>query len=601
MEFLEPCGQVEPRHTGHHVVDHRDVGLDFLGNAGSILPAGRFAYDLPGVGSKHRLQEEQNVRFVVDQQNAQAALIGHSPILTLIQAEEETSDAPALRVVIVDDVAEIRDIVSMMLDGDERFRVVAQASEGTAAIAAAEREQPDVVLLDIDMPGMGGWEALPRIREVAPDAAVVLFSGTDNPAAVRRLAVERGASGHLQKGIEIRQLATQLLIEIGRSTRRGPESARPLHTLPDEPTAVALNRLNAIVEAVNEAVIAENNDGTILSWNSAAERIFGYTAEEMLGETTARLMPDEEKSDREAIRERVVAGEQVHLETARLRKDGLVVDVALRALPITDGDGVVVGASKIITDLGDRDRRGRALARAIAQLDRQNRSLQRTNEELDRFAYVASHDLAQPLQVMYGYLELFHSEYGDSLDPTAAEWLRLVTKNLERMRRLVRDLLQYARTGAATERELTAVDCNEVLGDSISDLSALIEERRALVSADRLPRVEGDRTQLGQVFQNLIGNAIKYTPAERDPVIHVSASQDGEMCRINVDDNGLGISPEDHNRIFEMFQRANTDSEGSGLGLAIAKRVIEHLGGNIWVEERAPGGSRFSFTLRPAP
>ncbi len=602
MEFLDSGGKVEPRHTRHHVVDHRDVGLDFLGNAGSILPAGRFAYDLPGVGSKHRLQEEQNVRFVVDQQNAQAALIGHSPILTSFRAEEETGDAPPLRVVIVDDVAEIRDIVSMMLDGDEHFRVVAQASEGTAAIIVAEREQPDVVLLDIAMPGMGGWEALPRIREVAPDAAVVLFSGDDNPAAVRRLAVERGARGHLQKGIEIRQLAAQLLDEIGSSTRRtDQESERPLPTLPDEPTAVALNRLTAIVDAVDEAVIAESRDGTILSWNSAAERIFGYTAEEMVGETAARLMPDGERDELEAIRARVAEGERIHLQTARRRKDGLVIDVVLRAVPITDADGAVVGSSKIITDLGDRDRRDRALARAIAQLDRQNRSLQQTNEELDRFAYVASHDLAQPLQVMYGYLELFHSEYGDSLDPTAAEWLRLVTKNLERMRRLVRDLLQYARTGAGTGRELTAVDCNEVLGDSISDLSALIEERRAMVSADRLPRVEGDSTQLGQVFQNLIGNAIKYTPADRDPVVHVSASQDGEMCRINVDDNGLGIAPEDQSRIFEMFQRANTNSEGSGLGLAIAKRVIEHLGGNLWVEERAPGGSRFSFTLRPAP
>jgi signal transduction histidine kinase len=290
----------------------------------------------------------------------------------------------------------------------------------------------------------------------------------------------------------------------------------------------------------------------------------------------------------------------VKLETARRRKDGAIIDVGFTASPVVDGSGTVVGAVAVVRDLGDRGRRDRALARAIAQLDRQNRTLLHANEELDRFAFVASHDLAQPLQVMYGYIELLQLQYGDQLDPTAADWLRLVMTNLERMRTLVRDLLHYARVGASKGAR-ASVDCNEVMAETLADLAPMIDERAASVASSALPTVEGDRTQLGQLFRNLVGNAIKHTPRDRTPDVHVTASSDGPLHRIDVDDNGPGVAEADRARIFEMFQRATTSSEGSGLGLAICKRIVEHHGGHLWVEDRDGGGSRFSFTLRPAP
>jgi PAS domain S-box-containing protein len=490
----------------------------------------------------------------------------------------------------------------MMLETDGRFVVVAHAADGDEGIEAAAREQPDVVLLDIEMPRMDGWEALPRIMEVAPDAAVVIFSGEDNPVAARRTAIERGARGHLQKGLEARRLARQLVEEIGGALQTSADggAATALPLVPDESSDVALSRLAAIVAASDDAIIARRLDGTILSWSPGAERIFGYTADEIVGTKAGPLLSDDDTAALRDVLERVERGEEVRLEAARTRKDGVVVDVALAASPVRDGAGAVVGASIIERSLGDRDRRDRALARAIAQLDRQNRILLRANEELDRFAYVASHDLAQPLQVMYGYVELLQMEYGAGLDPTAADWLRLVATNLERMRRLVRDLLQFARLGAAAPAR-GPVDCNDVLGDALSGLGSAISERNAVVSADPLPVVEGDRTQICQIFQNIIANAIKHTPADRTPMVHVSAAAVGELTRIDVDDNGAGVRPEDRTRIFEMFQRATTDADGSGLGLAISKRVVEQHGGDIWVED-APerGGSRFSFTLRPA-
>lgn len=511
----------------------------------------------------------------------------------------ESAAQHPIRVVVVDDVPEIRDIVQMMLESDGRFRIVGQAADGARGIDCVTREQPDVVLLDLDMPGMSGWDALPRIRDVAPAAAVIIFSGDDNPSTTRRLAHERGAQGFLQKGTEARLLASQLLKEIGRAPQGpvAPARSESLPLIPDEPPDVLARRLAEIIDTADAAIIARDLDGTILSWSPAAERIFGYTAAEIVGSNASQLLPDESTSELTAILDRVRAGERVELETSQRRKDGTIIDVELLVSPITNADGEVVATVATTRDLDDRDRRDRALARAVAQLDRQNRTLLRANEELDQFAYVASHDLAQPLQVIYGYLELLEQQFGDSLDPTAAEWLGVITRNAERMRRLVHDLLHYARLGSR-ESQHVQVDCNQLVADILEGLRTTLEERGAGVTIDPLPTVVGDRTQLGQVFQNLIANAIKYTPSDRTPDVHISAEEVGSEFRIHVDDNGSRVAPDDRTRIFEMFQRAAHDTEGTGLGLAIVKRVVEQHGGRIWAEDSSRGGSRFSFTLR---
>jgi signal transduction histidine kinase len=237
-----------------------------------------------------------------------------------------------------------------------------------------------------------------------------------------------------------------------------------------------------------------------------------------------------------------------------------------------------------------REQAERALARKAEELARSNR-------ELEQFAYVASHDLQEPLRMITSYLQLIERRHKGKLDAESDEFIAFAVDGANRLSQLINDLLSFSRV-STRGKPPEPVDCSAVLGQVRANLAALFEETHALMTNDELPTVMADAGQLTQVFQNLVGNAIKFRGAE-PPRVHVSARQEGDEWIFSVRDNGIGIDPQYHERIFVLFQRLNPRHEypGTGIGLAIAKRIVERHGGRIWVESEPGKGSTFHFSI----
>jgi signal transduction histidine kinase len=223
--------------------------------------------------------------------------------------------------------------------------------------------------------------------------------------------------------------------------------------------------------------------------------------------------------------------------------------------------------------------------------------LARSNADLEQFAYVASHDLQEPLRMVTAYTQLLGERYRGQLDADADKFIGYATEGAMRMQVLIQDLLAFSRVGRAESGDAT-IDCNTVMQEVLQALSAAVQESGAVISYSQLPKIQGDQTQVGQVFQNLIGNAIKFRGKDA-PKISVQAESKDEQWWFEVSDNGIGIPPENASHVFDVFYRLHARSEypGNGIGLAICKKIIERYGGRIWVESRSGSGSRFKFTL----
>jgi signal transduction histidine kinase len=253
---------------------------------------------------------------------------------------------------------------------------------------------------------------------------------------------------------------------------------------------------------------------------------------------------------------------------------------------------------------GELEQRVRDLQREVAERQRAEKELaektielQRSNAELRQFAYVASHDLQEPLRMVTSYTQLLAKRYQDKLDRDASEFIGFAVEGVNRMQLLIRDLLEYSRTGTRG-KVLAMTDCNGVLDATLKNLQAVIEESHARITRDPLPVVMADEIQLGQLFQNLIMNAIKYQD-RKPPEIHVGCKQEENRWLFWVRDNGIGIDPAYAERIFVIFQRLHSRQEypGTGIGLAICKKIVERHGGKIWVKSELGKGSTFYFTI----
>ena len=228
-------------------------------------------------------------------------------------------------------------------------------------------------------------------------------------------------------------------------------------------------------------------------------------------------------------------------------------------------------------------------------LARKVEELARSNADLEQFAYVASHDLQEPLRMVAAYTQLLAERYRGKLDENADKFIGYASEGALRMQSLIQDLLAFSRVGRNGSGR---VDCNAVMGEVLVSLGSAIQESGAVVTHAALPEVWANRTQMAQIFQNLIGNAIKFRGKE-PPAISVEAEKAGQQWLFSVSDNGIGIAPEYAENIFVVFQRlhARTEYPGNGIGLAICKKIVEHNGGKIWVEARADHGSVFKFTM----
>ncbi len=361
--------------------------------------------------------------------------------------------------------------------------------------------------------------------------------------------------------------------------------------------------LASIVESSDDAIIGHDLEGLFTSWNKGAERIFGFSAEETIGRPTSLIASPDGADEMPDILKRIQGGERIdQYQTKRRTKSGKVIDVSITISPLYDEFGRIVGASKIARDISAQVLAAERLAEVNAALQRSNESLARSNEDLERFAFVASHDLQEPLRMITVYSQLLIkscllSTATGEPDGEVKMYIDYVVGGTRRMRELLADLLAYSEIGARPEEPTSAIDLNVVMKKVTQNLKASIDENGATITADRLPTVSAHEGHFVPLFQNLIGNAIKYKSAQ-PPRIHISVKEAGGQLRFAVADNGIGIDPEYREKIFVPFKRLHgKDIPGTGIGLAICQRVIERYGGRIWVESAVGQGATFIFTL----
>lgn len=351
-------------------------------------------------------------------------------------------------------------------------------------------------------------------------------------------------------------------------------------------------RLAAIVESSDDAILSNDLNGMVQSWNRGAERIFGYTAEEMTGRHISIIAAPDRADGIPGLLDKIRRGERVdHYETKRRTKDGRVLTVSLTVSPLRDAGGAVIGGSEVARDVSER-------VQYEANLRRANAALLRANADLQHFVYSASHDLQEPLRMVTAYSDLLQQKFSGQLGETGEEYIRQTVQGALRMESLLRDLRAYVQ--ASTSEEVAAeIDTDQVLNRVICNLELMMEESGAkIITSTPLPRVRMHEFQVEQLLQNLIGNAIRYR-SSAPPRICVRAIRQQDAWLFSVGDNGIGIENKFKEQIFGMFQRLHSGSQypGTGMGLAICRRIMERVGGQIWVDSEPGRGSTFYFSV----
>jgi PAS domain S-box-containing protein len=345
-----------------------------------------------------------------------------------------------------------------------------------------------------------------------------------------------------------------------------------------------------LIDIAHEAIFTHDLAGRIVYWNQGAEELYGWTREEAVGERVEVLLETQAPRPRQEIAAAVLATGRWDGELVHSTRDGSRRLVESRWAVRRDGDGQPIGYLEITHDVTDRKETNE-------RLKRQAEELSRSNKELEQFAYVASHDLQEPLRKVATFCQFLERDYHDELDEKARTYIAYAVDGARRMQDLVNALLSYSRLGRRIE-DWGTVDCNAVLRSAVTNLSSSIDESGARVSSGELPTVRGDASQLTQLFQNLISNAIKFR-GTAPPVVQIWAERVGTEWRFASADNGIGIEPQHAERVFVIFQRLHRKEEypGTGIGLAICKKVVECHGGRIWVESQAGQGTTIFWTL----
>ena len=352
-------------------------------------------------------------------------------------------------------------------------------------------------------------------------------------------------------------------------------------------------RYRELFQAAPDPVLVVNQAGQIVSANAQTCVLFGYSLEELLGNSVETLIPGRFRTKHLKHRAGYVMDPRTRpmglgLDLYARHKDGREVPVEISLSPLKIEGGVVITA--IIRDITERKLAEEKLKKAAEELER-------SNKELEQFAYVASHDLQEPLRMVSSFTQLLARRYKDKLDADADDFIAYAVDGANRMQRLISDLLMYSRVGTRG-RPFEPCDLHSILGEVLVNLQPTIGESHAIITNDGLPAVMADPTQLVQLFQNLISNAVRFR-GDDAPRIHISVQEKPAEWLFSVRDNGIGIAPEYRERIFAIFQRLHPQShaQGTGIGLAICKRIVERHGGKLWVESEPGRGSTFYFTI----
>lgn len=352
----------------------------------------------------------------------------------------------------------------------------------------------------------------------------------------------------------------------------------------------ATQSYRVLVEAMSEGAARVAEDGRILYCNAALARLLRAPLEQVMGGLLSERVPERYQTALNAVLKEALVGE-TRSELRLVDQEGQEVPIHLSASAIVDEGRKVI--CLVVTGLAEQKRNEEVLRQTVANLEASNR-------ELEHFAYLASHDLQEPLRVVTSYVQLLERRYKDKLDADASDFIGFAVGASARMQALISDLLDYSRIGTRA-KPMAKTDVGVVLNAARANLQMAIEESGATIDQDPMPTVWADAVQLLQLWQNLLGNAIKFRGSTA-PTVHVSATHGAGQWTFAVRDNGIGIAPEHFEQIFLPFRRLHGvgDYPGTGIGLATAKKIVERHGGRIWVESEPGRGSVFFFTLADA-
>jgi len=365
----------------------------------------------------------------------------------------------------------------------------------------------------------------------------------------------------------------------------------------------ALIRLAAIVESSDDAIMGKDLNGIITSWNKGAEKIFGYTAGEIVGTSVMRLIPTDRQQEENRVLENIKRGNSVaHFETLRQAKDGRLINVSITVSPIKDVTGEIIGVSKVAHDITDRKTAEEKIRQLNVELEQRvaerTAELEVANKELEAFSYSISHDLRAPLRAVNGFAGIVLEDFGAQLPEEGRSHLERIRAGALRMGALIDDLLAFSRLSRqAVNRQ--NVNTVKLVQNVLDELRPQREGRQLEIQIGNLPVCHGDPALLKQIWVNLVSNAIKYTRGREPAIVEIGCARENNENVFFVRDNGAGFDMQYANKLFGVFQRLHRadEFEGTGVGLAIVQRIVHRHGGRVWAKAEVNHGATFYFTI----
>jgi PAS domain S-box-containing protein len=491
-----------------------------------------------------------------------------------------------VKILLVDDTPENLVSLEAALEGLGQELVL--ANSGMEALRFLLEDDFAAILLDVKMPEMDGFQTaeLIRSRKRSRHTPILFLTGYKSDEHLFR-GYDLGAVDFLFKPIvpEVLRSKVGVFVEMSRNTA--------LLRRQTEVLSKAEQKFRSLLEAAPDAMIISSEGGQIALVNSQTEVMFGFRRDELIGQNIRMLVPDWN-------------GQVPAQEVGARRKNDQQFPVEISLSPLQTEEGLLfTSAIRNITERKRADEAIRELNSTLEQrvaertqeLLQSNEALRQSNDDLNQFAYAASHDLQEPLRMVALYSQLLQRRYAGKLDEEADQFISYIVGGAKRMEMLLKDLLTYSQTGSSSEGPAYLVDCESVIKKVMLNLQASAEQNGAEVTWNTLPTVQAHEIRVVQLLQNLIGNAIKYRSAE-PPRIHIDAECRESEVLFSVQDNGIGIEPEFKQQIFGIFKRLHGQNyPGTGIGLAICQRIVERYNGRIWVDSKVGEGSRFWFTL----